>query len=134
MASRDLERLMWAEACEMLDRAERLQRQFFRPGRRARNTTWEPPVDVYQTADTLWLVIAMPGADPDSIQVSVDADGFVLVQAERRLPSAAHAGEVHRLEIPHGRFERRLALEPGDYALEAREWQDGCLYLGLKLL
>src|SRR5690348_3251103 len=36
---------MWVEACEVLDRAERLQRQFLRyQGRGADGATWEPPV------------------------------------------------------------------------------------------
>lgn len=132
MPSRDLERLMWAEACEMLDRAERLQRQFFRPGRRSQVVTWEPPIDLYQTSEGLWLVVAMPGADPDSIDVAVE-DTDLVIRAERRLPPAAHAGSVHRLEIPHGRFERRLPLPSGTYQLQERDWLDGCLYLGLQV-
>ena len=41
---------MWAEACEMLARAERLHRQFFQPARgRAQTPTWEPPADVVET-------------------------------------------------------------------------------------
>lgn len=130
MPSRDLERLMWAEACEMLDRAERLHRQFFRPGRRSHVPTWEPPIDLYQTTDGLWLVVAIPGADPDSIDVRVE-DTDLVVRAVRRLPPAAHTGSVHRLEIPHGRFERRLPLPAGTYKLQERDWLDGCLYLGL---
>ncbi len=133
MPSRDLERLMWAEACEMLNRAERLQRQFFRPGRGSTLPLWEPPVDVYQTAEGLWLVVALPGADPDSIDVSVEGRDLV-VRAERRLPNEAHAGSVQRLEIPHGRFERRLPLPAGSYRLEERDWMDGCLYLGLRFV
>ncbi|WP_290651234.1 Hsp20/alpha crystallin family protein [Aquisalimonas sp.] len=131
MPSRDLERLMWAQACEMLERAERLQRQFFRPGHRAQATSWEPPVDVYEVRDGLWLVVAMPGADGESIDVRVD-DGDLVVRAERQLPAAARNGSVHRLEIPYGRFQRRVSLPPGTYALQEREWRDGCLFLGLR--
>ncbi len=131
MASRDLEQLMWAEACEMLDRAERLHRQFFRPGRRARTPVWEPPVDIYQADHGFWLVVAMPGATAESIHVSVE-DADLVIRAERRLPAAAHRGAVHRLEIPHGRFERRVPLPPGDYRLGERQWVDGCLHLAIE--
>ena len=55
MSNRDPARLMRAEACEMLDRANRLQRQFFRP---RSDAAWEPPVDVYETARDLWIVVA----------------------------------------------------------------------------
>jgi len=41
---------------------------------------------------------------------------------------------VHRLEIPHGRFERRVALPPGSYEVERKELVNGCLLLGLKKL
>ena len=41
---------MWSEACEMLARAERLHREFFRPARSASGLlAWEPPVDVLET-------------------------------------------------------------------------------------
>ncbi|MEC9483455.1 MAG: Hsp20 family protein [Halomonas sp.] len=131
MPSRDFNRLMWAEACEMLDRAERLHRQFFRPGYPAPSNGWEPPVDIYEVSGGLWLVIAMPGAEADSIEVSM-VDAELLVRARRRLPPAARRGTLHRLEIPCGQFERRLALPPGTYVLQEREWRDGCLYLGLR--
>ena len=46
MPTRDLERWMWAEACSMLDQAERLQRQFFDPpGRGGPARAWQPPVE-----------------------------------------------------------------------------------------
>ncbi|UEX79827.1 Hsp20/alpha crystallin family protein [Spiribacter halobius] len=132
MTSRDLERLMWADACEMLDRAERLRRQFFRPASGAATSVWEPPVDVYQSADTVWLVVAMPGVSPEAIEVSVRGSELV-VSGERALPAVARAGSVRRLEIPHGRFERRLTLPPGTYRLAERYWEDGCLFLGLQI-
>jgi hypothetical protein len=42
---------MWADACEMLARAERLHRQFFEPGRAtaSRLPVWQPPADVLET-------------------------------------------------------------------------------------
>src|SRR5438874_6800232 len=102
--------LMWAEACELLDRANRLQRQFFRPRSGA---AWEPPVDVYETADALWVVVALPGVGANQVEIAI-ADGAVMVTGERRLPVEARA-VIHRLEIPHGRFERRIALPTGHY-------------------
>ena len=42
-------RWMWAEACEALERAERMHREFFRPVRSvSRAPAWEPPVDVLE--------------------------------------------------------------------------------------
>ena len=129
MPNRDPSRLMWAEACEMLDRANRLQRQFFRPRSAA---AWEPPVDVYETAHDLWIVVALPGVGADQIEIAV-GDSAVVVAGERRLPVEARA-IIHRLEIPHGRFERRIPLPAGHYRLENRKLADGCLVIGLRKL
>ncbi len=126
MSNRDPSRLMWAEACEMLDRANRLQRQFFRPRSAA---AWEPPVDIYETARDLWIVVALPGVGADQLEIAV-ADGMVVVAGERRLPVEARA-VIHSLEIPHGRFERRIPLPAGHYRLDSRELADGCLVIGL---
>jgi HSP20 family protein len=127
MAANDLERVMWAEACRMLDRAEHLQRQFFRPGRQV--PAWEPPVDIYEVDGALLLVVALPGVEAQSIDVVVERTELV-IRAERRLPVEVGA-RVRRLEIPHGCFERRLALPAGRHQLEQRDWQNGCLYLRL---
>ena len=57
---------MWAEACEMLARAERLHRQFFEPRRSAasRLPVWQPPADVLETEREVLILVALPGVDP----------------------------------------------------------------------
>ena len=60
MAPNDTRAWMWAEACELLDRAERLNRQFFQP-LSTRQAVWEPPVDLFETDRALWVVVALPG-------------------------------------------------------------------------
>lgn len=130
MDSRDLESRMWAEACEMLERAERLHRQFFRPAVRARRPLWEPPVDIYETGDTIWILAALPGVGPEQVEVAVEPDA-VIIRGERRLPLGARDGVFRRVEIPHGHFERRIGLPGGRYEIGRRELLDGCLYINL---
>ena len=120
---------MWVEACDLLDRAEQLRRQFYRPSRVA---SWEPPVDVYETERDLWIIVALPGVSAEQLRIVV-AEGVVIVAGERRLPIQAHAA-IHRLEIPHGSFERQIKLPAGRYELYRRELADGCLILGLRKL
>jgi HSP20 family protein len=123
---------MWAEACEVLDRAERLQRQFFRPGAaQSRQPVWEPPADVFETERDLWIVIALPGVSSDSVTIRVEA-GTLVVTAERLLPAELRRAAIHRLEIPHGRFERRADLPAGRYELDGKHLADGCLTLRLR--
>lgn len=130
MASRDLESWMWAEAVRMLDRAERVERHFFRPGL-GRRPQWEPPVDVYETDQAFCVVVALPGVAADAVSVEIE-DGVLVVAGMRRVPAEARGGALHRLEIPHGRFERRLALPRRPLELAQRELVDGCLHLSLR--
>ncbi|HET8551675.1 MAG TPA: Hsp20/alpha crystallin family protein [Gammaproteobacteria bacterium] len=131
MDSRDLESRMWAEACEMLARAEHLQRQFFRPVVRARRPLWEPPIDIYQTGRTLWILAALPGVAADQVETRLD-DDTLTISGERRLPLESHEGVFRRLEIPHGHFERHIPLPAGRFEIARKESLDGCLYIALQ--
>jgi HSP20 family protein len=125
---------MWAEACELLDRAERLHRQFFVPHRaRGRQPTWEPPVDLLETEEELWIVVALPGVAKDQLDVLVES-GVLIVTGERPMLGRSRGTVIHRLEIPYGRFERRIELPSGRYDVVRRELVDGCLTLGLRKL
>ncbi len=130
MPSRDLEAWMWGEAVHMLDRADRLQREFFRLDVVER-PHWEPPVDVFETPDAIWVTIALPGVPADHVVIHL-RDDVLIVTGQRSLPAWARSGNLHRLEIPHGRFERRLRLPLGRLHLARRELVDGCLYLQLR--
>jgi HSP20 family protein len=124
---------MWAEACEMLEQAERLQRQFFRPAGAAARPAWEPPADVFENEAELSLVIALPGVAPDNVKIVVEG-GALTVTGARQLPRESRDGVIHRVEIPHGRFERRFVLPRGRFELRERELRDGCLTLKLRKL
>ncbi len=131
MSLRDPKIWMWAEALELLERAERLQRQFFRLALSpARTPSWEPPVDLIETEDKLWIMVALPGVAPEQIQVSVDS-GTLVISGERPIPARYRDAHIHRLEIPHGRFERRIELPPGHYGFAEQEMAYGCLLIGL---
>jgi HSP20 family protein len=124
---------MWAEACELLDRAERLHRQFFVPqGAQGRQPSWQPPVDLLESEEELWIYVALPGVDKEQLEVVVE-QGTLIVSGERLMPGG-RGTVIHRLEIPYGRFERRIELPPGRYDAVGRELIDGCLTLALRKL
>ncbi len=131
MNSRDLSRFMFSEALSLLDRADRLHRQFFCPAA-ARVPTWEPPVDVVETEGQLRVTLALPGVLAETITLSREP-GAISVAARRAFPVAASESErgarIHALEIPHGRFERRIALSTQDISLVEQRLHDGCLTL-----
>jgi HSP20 family protein len=70
MPPRDPTVWMWAEAQRMLDRAERLHQRFFEPTRGGPQPSWEPPVDVFETPGGLLIEIALPGVDPERLEIS----------------------------------------------------------------
>ena len=122
---------MWAEACEALARAERLQREFFRLGSSTAVPNWEPPIDVFETGDELWIVAALPGVSAPAVEIGVDG-GVLVISGDRQAPTTQRSAAIHRLEIPQGRFERRIALPGGRYELVRRDVRDGCLTIVLR--
>ena len=56
---------------------------------------------------------------------------LLLVRGVRRLPGLARDAEVQRLEIPHGRFERRIRLSAARWEIERSVLANGCLHLTL---
>lgn len=134
MTLRDPQDWMWAEACELLERAERLHRQFFQLGSKlAPRPTWQPPTDILESEGELFILVALPGVAPADIEVLVDQTGLT-VMGERHIPVAASCTLIHRLEIPHGRFERRIALDARRLELSRQEIVNGCLVLGFRKL
>jgi HSP20 family protein len=131
MTSRNPHSWMWAEACEMLERAQRMQRQFFRFGHAvAAQPRWEPPVDIVAYEPDVQVTVALPGVAPERVQVRI-LDGALSVTALRTPPLTEHTTAVHRLEIPYGRFERHIALPAGRYELTEQSFKHGCLVLRL---
>ena len=123
---------MWERARSLLDEADRLQRQFFQPAPPgSKGATWEPPVDVFETDAELWILVALPGVSPSKVEIRLSGCELV-VAGERTLPAVLKRAALKRLEIPRGRFERRLALPTGVYELGNNEMIDGCLALQLK--
>ena len=132
MALRDRDLWMWSEACEMLARAERLHRQFGVPQRRsAQAPVWEPPIDMLETSGELLIFAALPGVDPDEVQVVIEGADLVIV-GQRALPVELRTAVIHRLELPQGRFERRVMLPAGRYDGVRRAMANGCLVIALR--
>src|SRR4051812_3845978 len=125
-------RWMWSEACEMLARAERMHRQFFQPVRSpSRLPAWEPPADVLETEREVLVIVALPGVKPEQVEAAIDGNDLVLA-GTRVSPVELRSAVIHRLELPQGRFERRLRLPAGRYSEVRRAFADGCMVVMLK--
>jgi HSP20 family protein len=124
-----MNRWMWGEAVDLLEQAERLQRQFFRLAAGTREQPrWEPPVDVYASEHQVLVEVALPGVPLERMELVI-GPGEIVIRGDRALPRRPEGLAIQRLEIPYGRFERRLALGPGDWELVARNAINGCLRL-----
>ncbi len=119
----------WSEALDMLARAERMHRQFIRPT--GSRVAWEPPVDVLETDRAVLVLVALPGVDLDQAQITLDG-GELVFSGVREFPAEMRTAIIHRLELPQGRFERRVRLPPGRYSAIHRSDGKGCLLVTLK--
>ncbi|KAB2911272.1 MAG: Hsp20/alpha crystallin family protein [Hyphomicrobiaceae bacterium] len=122
---------MWSEAFAMLARVDRLHREFFRPvGSASRQPAWEPPVDVLETAREVLVLVALPGVDAEQVEAAIDGTDLVIA-GKRVLPGELRTAVIHRLELPQGRFERRVRLPGGRYRNVRRSAANGCLLITL---
>ena len=122
---------MWAEACALLEQAERKHRHFFDLiAAPASRPMWEPPADIFADGEQVNVVVALPGARADDVTVQITASGLQ-IDTDVALPAASAVMSVVRLEIPYGRMRRRIDLPPGRYVLTERRLDNGCLHLRL---
>jgi HSP20 family protein len=131
MSTKDPVNWMLSEAIDSLARAERLRQQFFslQTAAGARESSWEPPIDVLETDDELLIFIALPGVDPEQVEAVIE-NGTLIISGHRVLPAELRNARIHRLELPQGRFERRIVLPIGRYAV-SRFAVNGCIVLRL---
>src|SRR5579862_3662793 len=65
---------------------------------------WRPAVDVFEDADSLTLLVDLPGADRQSLDVQLTGEELV-IRGERRW-SAPEKGACTHSERPYGQFQR----------------------------
>lgn len=116
----------------MLTRAERMHREFFRPaGPGVRAPAWQPPIDMLETERQVLILVALPGVDPDRVEAVIDGADLVIGGA-RVLPAELRTAVIHRMELPQGRFERRIPLPAGRYRDVRRSQVHGCVLITLE--
>lgn len=123
---------MWERARDLIDQAENLQKQFGqRSGGGDRSSGWAPPVDMVETKTEVWVLVALPGTSPKDITIGFD--GITLtIAGVRNLPTPFRKAVIHRLEIPNGRFERRIHLPVECSEVTRNQFTNGCLLVGLR--
>ena len=135
MAPHDWDFLIWHRANDLLQQAERIHRNFLQITAGAHYQVshgWEPPVNVVETDERLWVISALPGVAADRLDVRLEGRELVIA-GDRPLPRCDD-GEIKIWEIPLGRFERRLRLVGGEKPLSVGEisLQDGLLIIEIR--
>ena len=140
MASRDWDFLIWQRASDLLQQAERIHRNFLQiavgshyRSSHGRSPSWEPPVNIIETEQSLWIISALAGVTVDRVNVRLEGRELI-ISGDRPLPECCKDGELKIWEIPLGRFGRRLTLIEGrnPFSLGKISLQDGLLSIELR--
>ncbi len=88
-------------------------------------------VDIYETGDEFVLTAAVPGVNPDDVEVSVD-DNLLTITGRSSYQSVDEGTTYHRRELRSGEFRRVLRLPPTvDAEAASIEFEHGLLKLTL---
>jgi len=118
---------MWGETVDLLEQADRMQRQFFRLAGRTEPARWEPPVDVFADGDEILVEVALPGVPSDRIEL-VCAPGELVVRASVACRAGSPAPRSSGSRSPTGISSGALPC-PGRWSLVRQELDNGCLQL-----
>ncbi|RUM36070.1 MAG: Hsp20/alpha crystallin family protein [Desulfobulbus sp.] len=113
-----------------------------RAGRRLRNMSlarmmpytsgnWQPPVDIYEAENALYVYVELAGVDKESMAVIAD-ERQIRIKGVRHLPPQESIACVHQLEIELGAFDREITL-PATVAVDqvSSVYTDGILVVTL---
>jgi HSP20 family protein len=83
-----------------------------------------PPIDVYETDDTLEIAVDLPGVDPAAVRVLGKGDS-ILIAGEKAARRARGESSFHLVERGYGRFARVVRLSRACDTAQARARLDG---------
>ena len=90
---------------------------------------WVPPVDIYETGDSLVLKAELPGINPGDMEIRVE-DNTLYLKGERKFEKEVKEENLHRVERSCGTFTRSFALPNTIDADKVKaEYQNGILTL-----
>jgi HSP20 family protein len=82
-----------------------------------------PPIDVYETDETVEITMDLPGVDPSAVRVVIKGDA-VLVAGEKAPRRGRGEASFHLVERGFGRFARTVRLSRACDAGRARATLD----------
>ena len=70
---------------------------------------WQPPVDIYETTDSIVIKAELPDVDQKEIEVRIE-DNTLTIKGERKHESEVKKENYHRIERYFGTFQRSFSL------------------------
>lgn len=96
----------------------------------SRAPTFVPPADIYETNDAVVMLLEMPGADPQSLNVTLDKRTLTITANSK--PFAPQGYALAHAEYEEGNYERTFTLsELIDSERVDAEFKHGVLRLTL---
>lgn len=105
----------WDPFRDLVSIQDRMNRLFEQTLSRSRGeegvtaTTWTPPVDIYETAETIVMKAEVPGVAREDVHIQIDGNTLTL-KGERRFARDVQEESYLRIERAYGSFHRSFAL------------------------
>jgi HSP20 family protein len=105
----------WDPFREFISIQDRMNRMFEQTLSRSRaedgaaTSTWTPPVDIYETPDTIVIKAELPGVSREDIEIQID-DNTLTLKGERRFSKDVQEESYLRIERTYGSFHRCFTL------------------------
>ena len=105
-----------------------------RPAFKNYQCIWRPNVDIYESADEVIVMADMAGLNKDELHIEVSRKK-IKIAGIRKAIELLHNARYCQAEIPHGSFERVIALpSPIDQQTAAASYADGILMVRMTKL
>lgn len=93
---------------------------------------WQPPVDIYESAEDITVYCDLAGVAKDSLELLVE-EHQLHISGLRQLPKPPAIVRIHQLEIELGPFERTVEFPAViDVSQASSSYLDGILLVSLK--
>ena len=100
-----------------------------RPTRFAAEKVWKPPVDIYETAEEVIVLVEVAGMNKKDIAVTLD-NNILKISGIRPDYSPAAKNKIHQMEIDYGKFERMMKITiPIDTENTSAYYKEGFLQI-----
>lgn len=92
---------------------------------------WVPPVDIYETAESIVLEVELPGITKEDIGVEVK-DNTLTLKGDKKFEKEVKEENYHRVERSYGAFQRVFTLPSTVQQDKVRaKFKDGILEIRL---